>query len=207
MYRLYGKPFTMSMVPEGVMDELGIDYESIMLPPGPVSDPAYLALRPDGLVPTLTQGDLVIYEGSAIAMYLTEQHGGLAPAIGTPERARWLQWMLYLGSMVHPAVALEFHPDWFTDDPAAIPAIQARARRTGDELWGQIEAQLGDDPWLTGKDFTCADILFLVQALFHWDAPAMLARSPRVAALVGHIQARPAMTALLGRHDVPLAAV
>ena len=39
-------------------------------------------------------------------------------------------------------MALEFHPDWFTDDPAAIPAIQARARRNCDELWRQIEGQL-----------------------------------------------------------------
>ena len=207
MYRLYGKPFTMSMVPEGVMDELGIAHQSIMLAPGPTTDPAYLALRPDGLVPTLTVSDLVIYEGSAIAMYLTEKHGALAPAIGTPERARWLQWMLYLGSMVHPAVALEFHPDWFTDDPAAIPAIQARARRNCDELWRQIEGQLGEDAWLTGPEFTSADILFLVQAMFHWDSPAMFARSPRVAALVRRIHARPAMAALLARHDVPAPAV
>ena len=207
MYRLYGKPFTMSMVPEGMMDELGIAYESVTLPPGPTTDPAYLALRPDGLVPTLVDGDLVIYEGSAIAMYLAEKHGALAPAPGTRERARWLQWMIYLGSMVHPAVALEFHPDWFTDDAAAIPGIQARARRTCDELWSQIEGQLGDDPWLTGRDFTSADILFLVQAMFHWDSPAVFARSPRVAALVKRIHGRPAMAALLARHDVPAPAV
>lgn len=207
MYRLYGKPFTMSMVPEGAMDELGIAYESIMLPPGPVTDPAYLALRPDGLVPTLTDGGLVIYEGSAIAMWLAERHGGLAPAPGTPERARWLQWMVWLGSMVHPQVALEFHADWFTDDPAAIPAIQARARRAADELWAQIEGQLGDDPWLCGEAFTTADILFLIQALFHWDARAMFARSPRVSALAGRIQARPAMAALLKKHGVDPAPV
>lgn len=207
MYRLYGKPFTMSMVPEGVMDELGIAYESIMLPPGPVSDPAYLALRPDGLVPTLTDGDLVIYEGSAIAMYLAEKHGGLAPAPGTPARAAWLQWMVYFGAMVHPVGAMEFHPHWFTDDAAAIPAIQARARRNADDLWAQIEGQLTEGAWLAGDAYSTADILFFVQALFHWDNAAMLARSPRVAALVKRIHARPAMAALLTKHDVPAPAV
>ena len=206
MYRLYGKPVTMSMVPEGILDELGIAHEVITLPPGPATDPAYLKLWPDGLVPTLTDGDLVIYEGSAIAMWLAEKHGALAPAPGPPERAAWLQWMVWLGSMLHPQVALEYHPDWFTDDPAMIPAIQAKARRSCDALWAQIEGQLGDGPWLCGAEFTTADILFLVQALFHWDVGAMLARSPKVAALVGRIQARPAMAGLLRKHGLEPAA-
>ena len=41
MYRLYGKPYTMSMVPEGTMDEIGLEYELINLPDGRSTDPDY----------------------------------------------------------------------------------------------------------------------------------------------------------------------
>ena len=88
MYRLYGKPFTMSMVPEGTLEEIGVPYETVTLPDGRSTDPAYLELRPDGLVPTLVDGDLVIYEGSAIAMHLADRHkgAGLAPPPGEPRK-------------------------------------------------------------------------------------------------------------------------
>ncbi len=204
MYRLYGKPYTMSMVPEGAMDEIGVAYDLVTLPDGRSTDPEYLKLRPDGLAPTLVDGDLVVIEGSAIAMHLADRHpdAGLAPAVGTAERARWYQWMLYLGSMVHPVVANEFHADWYTDEESGVEGVRRRARRNADTLWAQIDTAVAGRAWLCGGTFTTADILFLAEAYMHHDYPAMLAREANVATLVGRIQARPRMAALLERHGV-----
>jgi len=205
MYRLYGKIFTMSMLPQAVLDDIGTPYELITLTQeGVVTDPEYLKLRPDGLVPTLVDGDLVIYEGSAIAMYLADKHAEarLAPPVGSRERAAYYQWMIYLGSMVHPAVALEYHPDWFADSDAAIAEVQACARRRCDGLWAQIETQVGEGPWLLGKDFSAADFLFWLQAMFHYDAKRMLAENPKVKALVERVSARPKIAALMQQHGL-----
>ena len=209
MYRLYGKPYTMSMTPEGVMDEIGVAYDLVTLPDGRSTDPDYLKLRPDGLVPTLVDGDLALIEGSAIAMHLADRHpeAGLAPATGTAERALWYQWMVYLNSMVHPVVANEFHADWYTDEESGVEGVRRKARRNADALWGRIDAAVAGRPWLCGESFTAADVLFLVEAYMHHDYPAMLARERAVAALVGRIQARPRMAALLERHGVETVAL
>lgn len=204
MYRLYGKPFTMSMVPEGTLDEIGVPFETVTLPDGRSTDPAYLELRPDGLVPTLVDGDLVIYEGSAIAMHLADRHeeAGLAPPPGSRERAWWYQWMVWLGSVVHPTVANEYHADWYTTEPDGIEGVRQAARRHADDLWRQIDASVAGRTWLVGERFSTADILLLVQAAMHWDCHAMIAREKHVGAIVRRIQSRPAMAALLERHEV-----
>lgn len=209
MYRLYGKPFTMSMVPEGTLDEIGVPFETVTLPDGRSTDPAYLELRPDGLVPTLVDGDLVIYEGSAIAMHLADRHeeAGLAPSPGSRERAWWYQWMVWLGSVVHPTVANEYHADWYTTAPDGGDGVRQAARRNADDLWRQIDSSVADRTWLVGERFSTADILLLVQATMHWDCHVMTAREKHVGAIVRRIQSRPAMAALLERHGVePFAA-
>ena len=204
MYRLYGKPYTMSMVPEGTLDEIGAEYEAIELPDGRSTDPEYLKLRPDGLVPTLVDGELVVIEGSAIAMHLADRHpeAGLAPAPGSPERGLWYQWMLYLNSMVHPAVANEYHADWFTDEESGVEGVRRRARRNLESLWAGIDGLVAGRTWLVGERFGTADILLLAEAYMPEDHAALLARHRHVAALVARIQARPKMAALLERHGV-----
>ncbi|MCY4609009.1 MAG: glutathione S-transferase family protein [bacterium] len=204
MYRLYGKPFTMSMVPEGTLDEIGVPFETVTLPDGRSTDPAYLELRPDGLVPTFVDGDLVVYEGSAIAMHLADRHkeAGLAPLPGSRERAWWYQWMVWLGSVVHPTVANEYHADWYTTAPDGIDGVRQAARRNADDLWRQIDASVAGQTWLVGERFSTADILLLVQACMHWDCHAMIARERHVGAIVRRIRARPAMAELLERHGV-----
>ena len=204
MYRLYGKPFTMSMLPEGTMDEIGVAYTTIELPDGRSTDPEYLKLRPDGLVPTLVDGDLVVIEGSAIAMHLTDRHpqAGLAPEPGDPDRTLWYQWMIWLNSVVHPTVANEYHADWYTVEESGVEGVRKAARRNADALWQQIDASVAGRTWLVGERFSTADILLLIQACMHWDIGAMMAREKNVAGLVSRIQERPHMAALLDRHGV-----
>ena len=58
--------------------ELGLEYERVDLggPFGGNQDPEYLALNPNGLVPTVKDGDLVMWESNTICRYLCTTHGG-----------------------------------------------------------------------------------------------------------------------------------
>ena len=71
-----------------LLEELGIPYElkSLNLQKLDQKKPDYLKLNPNGSVPTLVDGDLVIWESAAIVMYLADKHPEkqLAPAVGTP---------------------------------------------------------------------------------------------------------------------------
>ena len=58
--------------------ELGLEYERIDLggPFGGNQDPEYLALNPNGLVPTVKDGDLIMWESNTICRYLCASHNG-----------------------------------------------------------------------------------------------------------------------------------
>jgi glutathione S-transferase len=79
--------------------ELGIplDFVRIDLPKGEQRAPAFLAINPNGRVPVLVDGDLVLWESTAILRYLACRTGGaLVPTAprAQAEVDRWLSWQL-----------------------------------------------------------------------------------------------------------------
>ena len=72
-------------------------------------DHAYLAMNPNGLVPTLQDGDFILWESNAIVRYLAREYsaGKLEPA-DSKVRARANQWMDWQLSVVGPAITPAF---------------------------------------------------------------------------------------------------
>src|SRR6478672_10641952 len=98
MRRLWGR-LTSVNVQKAVwaLDEAGLAYECVEAggAHGVVNDPAYRALNPNGLVPTLEEDDFVLWESNAILRYLAL----IAPALALPDDVRlrghveqWLDW-------------------------------------------------------------------------------------------------------------------
>jgi len=60
--------------------------------------PAYLALNPNGLIPVLVDGELVLYETAAICLHLADTHPAaqLAPPLASAERAHFYKWLVWL---------------------------------------------------------------------------------------------------------------
>src|SRR5262245_20107489 len=83
--------------------ELGIDLDRhpLDLGRGEHRLPSYLALNPNGKVPALVDGDLVLWESSAIVLYLAEQRPerGLVPA-NAGARAELNKWLFFLACEV-----------------------------------------------------------------------------------------------------------
>ncbi len=93
MIKLHYAPGNASMTPHLVLEELGVPFELKLVDRenNAHKSPAYLKMNPNGLIPVLVDGDLVLYETAAIVLHLVDMHpaAGLAPAVGTTERAQF----------------------------------------------------------------------------------------------------------------------
>ena len=145
-----------------LLEELDLAYEHVPLG-GPFAgnnDPDYLALNPNGLVPTLRDGDLVLWESHAIVRYLTATYskGKLWPE-DPRDRAivdQWTDW-----------TASTFQRGWITlfwlivrtprdqHDAAAI----SRALADTNAALRLMDRRLEASPFLGGDTFTYADVV------------------------------------------------
>lgn len=167
---LYGSRSTASLVVHWLLIELGIEHEVQQLDfeAREQKSPQYLAINPQGRVPTLVIDGQVLTEAAAILMHLADLHpeAGLAPAIGTPERAQYYRWMLFCANTLQPA-----YRDWFYPaEPAGeanIEAAKAQARADIEAAWQQVAGHLQvNGPYLLGQQRTAAD--FMLTMLMRW---------------------------------------
>ncbi|MEL7115589.1 MAG: glutathione S-transferase family protein, partial [Pseudomonadota bacterium] len=152
--------------------ELGLEYERLDYGHvhGGTDTPEYRAMNPRGLVPTLKDGDLVIWESCAILRYLASRYGdGGAFWPSDPEdRATvdmWAEWAKvdYTPSLTMPIFWVRVRTAAKDRDEAALAAAIERFEGKLD----LIEAQLGDRDYLVGDAFTAADIV-VGHVLFRW---------------------------------------
>ena len=163
--QLHYYPSTASMIPHIVLEELGVPYERVLVDrtQNRHKDPAYLALNPNGLIPVLTDGDLVLYETAAIVLHLCDTHpqAKLAPGLGTAERAHFYKWLLWCASTLQPALGAYFYPERWVQEGNAEGAAQVKARAQDkvDGLLGQLDALLAGHggPWIQGQAFSALD--------------------------------------------------
>lgn len=153
---LHHHPFTRAAGVVWMLEEVGEPYELIYMdvPAGDHKREGFKAKNPMGKLPTLIDGDVVVSESAAIAMYLADRYapGRLAPPIDAPERGTYYRWISYAPSVIEPgcmaqAAKWEFKP--------------GRAGwGTYEEMLDTITAAIGDGPWLLGEQFTMADVVF-----------------------------------------------
>lgn len=163
--QLHHFPSTASMVPHILLEELGVPYERVLVDRihGEQKGSGYLKLNPNGLIPVLTDGDLVLYETAAIALHLcdTHQEAGLAPAWGTPERAHFYKWLMWLTNTLQSTLIVYFYPERWVDKGNVVAAqeVQRHAEERIRGLLDQLEAELAlhGGPWLLGERYTALD--------------------------------------------------
>jgi glutathione S-transferase len=159
---LHWFPGNASLVVHVLLEEMGTPYELALVDrkANAQKSAAYLALNPAGRIPVLTDGDLVIFETAAIVMHLCDTRGGdgLVPRVGTSERARFYQWLMYLTNTVQA----EAHPYFYPDEHATDAAGAAQVKRKAEERWTEMFALLDRElaargPWLLGERFSALD--------------------------------------------------
>jgi glutathione S-transferase len=199
MLQLHYFPSTASMAPHILLEELGLPYARVLVDRahGGHQSPAYLRLNPNGLIPVLTDGDLVLYEAAAICLHLADSHPAahLAPALGTAERAHFYKWLVWLTNTLQASLILYFYPERWADDAAGTASVKAHAEARVGALLDQLEAELArhGGPWLLGTQYSAVDAYTLM--LCRWTRGfARPARSlPQLGAYLQRMLARPAV--------------
>ena len=205
MIQLHYFPGNASMTPHLLLRELGVPFELkyVDRAVGAHKTAEYLKLNPNGLIPVLVDGDLVLYETAAIVLHLVDTHpaAALAPALGTAERAHFYKWLIWLSSTVQAMVPHYFYSDRMVapGNAAGAKEVKAQAEAKLGAMFDQIDAHFASHggPWFAGDRFSALDpYLFM---LCRWSRGfARPARSlPHIAPYLERMLARPAVQKLI----------
>lgn len=166
--------------------------------------PEYLALNPNGVVPTLVIEGKPQYEAAALAMLLAERHpdAQLAPLPDDSQRADYVQWMLNLANMVQPL----FRQWWYPGEPAGeanAETVRAHCAPRIEKEWARIDAHLAaSGPYLLGEAPSVAD--FYLTMLMRWsrNMPRPTDRWPVLHAHAQRMKALPSFREVYAREGL-----
>ena len=165
--KLYYMPGACSMTPHTALEWIGQPYEAQSVNRREIKSPEYLKLNPQGAVPLLVDGDLVLSQNAAILAYLDARFPQ-ARLFGSDDlkgKARAWRWLAFLNADVHKAFSPLFHLPDYVHDEAVKTAMQSAARDNIRHLLAQADAQLAAQPYL-GDDVSVADVYLYV--LLRW---------------------------------------
>jgi glutathione S-transferase len=207
--QLHYYPSNASLAPHILLEELGRPFELVLVDRTREAhkSPAYLALNPNGQIPVLVDGDLVLYEAAAICLHLVDTHpaAGIAPALGTRERAHFYKWLVWMTNTLQPMLMTYYYPERAAESAAAVAEVKVRAEQRAGPLLDQLDAELERHrgPWLLGDRFSAADPYALM--LGRWTRGfARPARSlPQLGPYLARVLARPAARRVFEREELP----
>jgi GST-like protein len=138
------------------LEELGLEYQlhKISLQDQQQKEAGYLAINPNGRIPTLVDDGFAVFESGAIMIYLAEKTGRLMPT-DVKGRSEVIQWLMFQMGGVGPMMgqANVFFRAMEEKIPTAISRYQNESRR----LFEVLDRQLGHSEWLA-NDYSIADI-------------------------------------------------
>jgi len=178
MLTLYFSPGSSAMATHIALHEIGVPFEAklISLAKGQQHAPEYLAINPEGKVPTLLIDGWKLTEVAATLYYLAKRYpeAGLWPQGGLAAEAEAISWMSFTAATVHPA------------------------RRIGLERWREVfkfaDPRLGSNEWAVGGHYSIADIhLFRLYWRFKTTTSPAAGEYPSLDAHFARIMARPAV--------------
>lgn len=201
---LYGAAASGSVAVEAALLLLGIDADIVegATWAEPEARDRVAPVNPMRQIPTLVwPGGEVMTESAAILIHLADLHpaAGLAPAPGTPARAQFLRWMVYVSSAIY-----SLH--WIKPDVRRIGAPAQARDAVVDAVheriafcWAQMDAQLSPGRYLLGDALSVLDLYVNVVSRFGPWRERFFGVAPRMASSVRRVDAYPGLRALWAR--------
>ena len=174
MIRVYGVATSRAFRPLWLLHELGLpfEHEPIDFRGDDLQDPAYRRINPNGRIPALVDGDLVLFESMAINLYLARKYGadsGLWPDTVEGE-GLMMQWSFWVMTEVErPLLSVLMHSRVLPEekrDPAKVPRNLGLLKQP----FRILDEALSGREYLLGDRFTVADLN--VASVLSWCKPA-----------------------------------
>lgn len=186
--KLYSNAQSRGLVIEWLLIELGAEFEKIELAyHTEMKSESYLKINPFGKVPTLVDGDVVIYEMPAICAYLADKFfdQGLAPALDDPKRGLYFRWLFFAAGPWDAAT---------TDRALKVEITDEQKMHIGygnfqDTYTALIQGLEQAQPYLCGEQFTVADV-FVGSMLFWQLKMAEIESHPAIEKYLNSIKSR-----------------
>jgi len=184
------------------LEEAGIEYQAVPIDTrrGEQFAPDFLAINPNGKVPAIDDEGSVVFDSSAILLYLAEKTGKFLPPNAVACRGELLSWLMFAASGVGPYSGQAVHFKHFAPaNEYAHRRYQFEARRH----YSILDARLSQHPYVVGGTYTIIDMAVwgwarLVPFILGEDAlPAL----PHLKRLVDEISARPAAVRAVALKD------
>lgn len=184
---LHHHPFSRAANVVWMLEEVAVPYELryVDILKGEQKSKELLALNPMGKLPTLTDGDTVVTESAAIALYLADRYayGRLAPRVDDPARAAYLRWSFFAPSVIEPGTMAKMASWPFKESQAGWGAYDA--------MLAACESAVASRDFVLGADFSMADVVF-GGTLDYMLRVKLIEPRPTLAAYVARLAARPA---------------
>jgi len=206
MYTLHYAPGAASLAVHWLLLELGAPHELrlVDIESGQQKSPEYLALNPNGVVPTLVVDGKPMFEAAAMLLWLADRHpqAGLAPAVGDGDRGAYCQWMLHLANAVQPLFRMWWYPHEVAGEAHA-DAVRARVQPRIEAAWGRLDAHLATHgPYLLGGTVSAVDIYLVMLMRWSRNMPKPALQWPHLAALASLMKSRESFRTLYEREGL-----
>jgi len=183
------------------LEEAGLQYEAIPVDTrkGEQFAADYAKLNPNNKVPCIVDGDAVVFDSSAILLYLGEKTGKFMPANTPAARGEMLSWMLFVASGVGPysgqAVHFTHHAPKPNDYAEKRYAYEARRH------YAIVDARLAEHPYMVGGTYTIVDMALWARMVPFILGDDAWGQMPHLKRLVDEVSARPAAARALALKD------
>jgi glutathione S-transferase len=208
MYQLHYFPANANAAPHMLLEEIGVRYGLVLVDRvnNAHKSKAYLKLNPNGRIPALVDENLIMSEAAAIVLHLVDQHpeAGLAPRVGTPERAKFYQWLTFLTNSLQEELMIWQYPERLAgEDAAARQVVKRGAEARASNFLDVVEDHLGaNGPLFLGNNLSAAD--FYLVMLCRWARP--MTKPPRsrpnIAKLLDKVTALPSVRRAYEREGI-----
>jgi len=193
---LWFAPRTRSVRVRWLLEELGVPYELRRVTFN-VPKQTFDQDTPLGKLPVIQDGDVTICESGAIVEYIVERYanGRLAPAVGSPLRGPYLQWIHFAESTAFGPLGVIVWHVLYQQDADAVPGAITGAHTRAHSAFAFVERALAGRDYLLGPEFSAADVMMGFTLVAARMLGVLDDRYSNIARYVARLEARPAFRA------------
>lgn len=192
--KVYGIGASRASRPLWMLEELGVPYELVRVDYKDKSTrkPEYLAINPNGRIPAICDGDIVVWESMATTLYLARRFGGDIAPQNLAEEAEALRWSFWVMSECEKDALIVLFQRVVNPHDKRDETLAAAAESRLAVPLRVLDAHLAKHPYLAGERFTVADLN--VASVLAWIKPSrkLTEAFPVMSAWLDKCLARPA---------------